>query len=89
MRILAVLVGGVVAVRAIVRVRVVLAAGILVMPDCHALSCSNSGHPLDRYGHGKQQDSKNAEKNFTHRRALYASCFERYPSRGFPREGHR
>jgi hypothetical protein len=74
--------------RAVPGVVVIRAASILVVPDGHALSGRHSGHALDREGQGKQRDSKKAEAPKQHCRKLYASRFERNPSRGFRRPAH-
>ena len=47
-------------------------ATILMMAKRDALPDSDSGHALDRDGHGQQGEGKNA-KNPGHLRALYAS----------------
>jgi hypothetical protein len=49
--------GGVLmAVGAVLIVRVVALGAILVMPESHALPRRNGGHALNRYRKGQQQD---------------------------------
>ena len=50
-----------VTVRAILCVLVVVAAGILVMPECHALARHDGSHALDRHGHEQQRDGKDPQ----------------------------
>jgi hypothetical protein len=57
------------AIRAIVRM--ILAAGIFVMAECHALTGYDRRHALDRNGQSQQQDSKKSEESSRHCRALY------------------
>lgn len=72
MRAAAFIVGGgmVVLVRAIVRVRVVAAAGVFVMAKHHALARRHRSHALSRHNDGQQQDGQYAEKGLSHSGAI-------------------
>jgi hypothetical protein len=58
--------------RLIVRMSsVVVAIGVLVMmPECHALSCYDRRHALGRNGQRQQENRKKSEDGSRHRQAL-------------------
>lgn len=54
----------------ILGMRVIVAAGILMMPGRHALPGNDRRRALDRDGQGEEQEREMAKKYSRHRRAL-------------------
>jgi len=62
---------------AAVAVRMLVAAGVLMMPEGHALPGRDGGDALQRNRQGDRRDDENADHGCRHCRRLYDSGFER------------